>query len=195
MQNQALREAHAEVEAGLERYADLYDFAPAGYFTLARDGAIRELNLAGAQLLGAERARLVGRRFGVFVAEASRPEFNRLLEQTFTSTTKQSCEVELAIEGRPRLVAAVRATLSPDGQACRVVVVDITERKRARGGASRERGALSAARRGGQGLRDLLARSRGAGHELERGCPGAQGLHVRRDPRAALLRVLPGRGA
>ena len=35
MQNQALQESRAEVDAQLQRYADLYDFAPVGYFTLA----------------------------------------------------------------------------------------------------------------------------------------------------------------
>ncbi|HEX7604488.1 MAG TPA: chemotaxis protein CheB, partial [Polyangiaceae bacterium] len=66
-QNQALQEMRAEVEGQLQRYTALYDFAPVGYFTLESDGAIREVNLAGAELLGAERARLVDRRFGAFV--------------------------------------------------------------------------------------------------------------------------------
>ena len=55
-----------EMEALLEKYTDLYDFAPVGYFTLDRDGAIRQVNLTGARLLGVERSRLVNRRFGAF---------------------------------------------------------------------------------------------------------------------------------
>lgn len=76
MQNEELRRSRAEVEAGLERYTELYDFAPMGYLTLGRDGAIRRSNLAGARLLGVERARLSGRRFGVFVREPDRPVLN-----------------------------------------------------------------------------------------------------------------------
>jgi len=38
MQNEELRQTRAEAEAGLERYAELYDFAPAGYLALGRDG-------------------------------------------------------------------------------------------------------------------------------------------------------------
>ena len=41
MQNEEMRQARAEMEAGLERYKDLYDFAPVGYMTLGRDGTIR----------------------------------------------------------------------------------------------------------------------------------------------------------
>ena len=52
MQNDELRQSRAEVEAGLERYTELYDFAPVGYLTLGRDEAIRQVNLAGADLLG-----------------------------------------------------------------------------------------------------------------------------------------------
>ena len=41
MQNKELMQTRAELEATLHQYRDLYDFAPMGYFTLARDGAIR----------------------------------------------------------------------------------------------------------------------------------------------------------
>lgn len=131
LQNQSLQEAQAEVEAGLERYTDLYDFAPAGYFTLESNGAIRELNLAGAQMLATERAGLVGKRFGIFVAEASRADFQRFLDRVFSSDTRQYLDVELAIEGQGPLTVAIGATRSPNGRECRAVVVDITERRRA----------------------------------------------------------------
>ncbi|MCJ7829755.1 MAG: diguanylate cyclase, partial [Desulfobacterales bacterium] len=36
MQNEELRQSRAEVEAGFERYTDLYDFAPVSYLTLDR---------------------------------------------------------------------------------------------------------------------------------------------------------------
>ncbi|MEI8192196.1 MAG: PAS domain-containing protein [candidate division NC10 bacterium] len=83
MQNEELRQSRAEVEAGLERYKDLYDFAPVGYFTLDRNGAISQVNLTGARLLGVERARLVNRRFGLFVSDDSRPAFAAFLQKVF----------------------------------------------------------------------------------------------------------------
>jgi PAS domain-containing protein len=83
LQNEELRGSRAEVEAGLERYTELYDFAPVGYVTLGRDGSIRQLNLAGASMLGAERARLSGRRFGDFVCEAYRSSLQAFLEKAF----------------------------------------------------------------------------------------------------------------
>ena len=99
MQNEELRQSRAEVEAGLERYTELYDFAPVGYLTLGRDGAIRQVNLTGARLLGVERARLLGRRFGVFVGAPDRSGFQAFLEKVFASQAKEVCEVALLKEG------------------------------------------------------------------------------------------------
>jgi PAS domain-containing protein len=69
MQNEALVRAQVEAETAQRQFEDLYDFAPVGYFTLARDGAIVQVNLTGANLLGVERAKLLKQRFGLFVIE------------------------------------------------------------------------------------------------------------------------------
>jgi len=134
MQNEELRESQAETETALARYTDLYDFAPAGYFTLQPDGAITQLNLAGARLLGRERELLTGKQFSAFVSGADLPLFNRMLEQVFLAKIDPNCEVDLLSAGPPqRSVRSVRieATRSPDGRDCRFVVLDITERKQA----------------------------------------------------------------
>src|ERR1700721_168377 len=44
MQNEQLEQARGETEAALELYTGLYEFAPVGYFSLARDGVIRQVN-------------------------------------------------------------------------------------------------------------------------------------------------------
>src|SRR5512133_1196627 len=96
MQNEELKQARVAVEAALERYTDLYDFAPVGYFTLGRDGAIRQANLTGASLLGVERSGLLKRRFELFVAEENRPDFDAFLKKVFQSWARASCVVILA---------------------------------------------------------------------------------------------------
>ena len=131
LQNEELRGSRAEVEAGLERYTELYDFAPVGYVTLGRDGSIRQMNLAGASMLGAERARLSGRRFRDFVHEADRGGFQTFLENVFVSREKETCEVALRNKGKELLHVQLSATAAPDGQDCRVAIADITARKQA----------------------------------------------------------------
>lgn len=128
IQNEELQQARREALAALQRYTELYDFAPLGYFTLGRDGSIRQLNLAGAALLGAERTQLVGKRFGVFVAPVERPAFNAFLNRLVASGTRASCEVALLNEADPerRRLVRIDATPNPAGRTANVVVSDIT---------------------------------------------------------------------
>ena len=133
MQNEELVQARAETEQALRQYTDLYDFSPVGYFTLTRDGTIRQVNLAGANLLGFERRKLVKRRFGVFVSNPSRKTFGAFLEKVFTGKRKEICEVSLGKDGTDliwvRIEAIFNATDSDrKHEVCWAVVSDITER-------------------------------------------------------------------
>ncbi|MBI5531339.1 MAG: response regulator [Deltaproteobacteria bacterium] len=130
LQNEELKAARDELEAGLQRYAELYDFAPVGYLTLGRDGGIRKANLAGARLLGMERSRLIGRRLGLSVADSSRADFDAFLRRTFDSKAKEVCELELRAVDREPLAVRIEAALSEDGEECRAMLLDITERRR-----------------------------------------------------------------
>lgn len=127
LQNEELQQSRLEVEAGLQSYTDLYDFAPVGYFTLDRAGTIQQVNLAGASLLGVERARLVGGRLGRFVTEGGRPLFNTFLEKVFADRAKASCTLALQTEGNGPAWVNLTAIVSSGGQECRVVMQDITE--------------------------------------------------------------------
>jgi two-component system, cell cycle sensor histidine kinase and response regulator CckA len=131
MQNEELQQMRARAGALTARYCDLYDFAPTGYLTLDREGAIRQVNLAGARLLGIERSQLVNRRLGLFVAEGDRRAFSDFLERVFASEAKESCEVTLPQAGQHPLYVRIEGTRSANGQECLAVLVDLTERKTA----------------------------------------------------------------
>jgi two-component system cell cycle sensor histidine kinase/response regulator CckA len=131
MQNEQLEQARAETETALELYTDLYEFAPSGYFTLDGNGTIRQANLTGSGLLGVDRSRLVNRRFSLFVHENFRTLFGAFTAKVFASESRETCEAMLLREGKPPFYARIEAKRSDNGQECRAVVVDITERKRA----------------------------------------------------------------
>lgn len=99
MQNEELQRARDEIEKGLERYTDLYEFAPVGYLTLGRDGAIRQVNLTGTRLLGQTRLRLVGSYLRPLLVPKSRPNFESFIEKLFESRTRQACEVMVCPQG------------------------------------------------------------------------------------------------
>jgi len=130
VQNAELRQSRDEAEKSLEKYADLYDFAPIGYFTLDRDGAITAANLNGASLLGVERCRLIGQSFGLSVSEEYRPAFTAFLDTVYASQGKEVCEVELLSDGKSQLFVQIEAIDSASGKECRLALIDISERKR-----------------------------------------------------------------
>ena len=129
--NEELVRARAESEQALTRYTDLFDSAPVGYFTLDRCGAIMQVNLAGAALLDMERDRVAGGRFTMFVTEADRPKFNACLEQAYATEYAQLCEVALWRDHDQAQQVRISASAAEDGQSCRMVAIDITERRQA----------------------------------------------------------------
>jgi PAS domain S-box-containing protein len=129
MQNAELKKARDELEVTLEKYTDLYDFAPVSYFTLAADGNIQLVNLTGARLVRIERSRLVGQFFGLLVSAEFRPAFNSFLKQVFADQARQSGDFEISSNGQPPRTVNIEAQRLPSERECRAVVVDITERK------------------------------------------------------------------
>ena len=145
MQNEELQQTRTEVEAGLQQFTELYDFAPVGYITLASDGMIKQVNLRGASLIGTERSRLVGSNFNLFVASADLPVLNTFLKNVFNSGSKESCELNLCKRDSQRItpdlfdhrsnpetflcVVRIEAELADDRQTCRAILIDISEHK------------------------------------------------------------------
>ena len=135
LQNEELLQARQGLEASRERYADLYDFAPVGYFTVDQRWIIREANHAGAALLGFNRAKLVGRNLGGLLARESRQAFNDFLVRIGEKKAKQVCEAQLEGNGEtPRFVhlegVAVEEPDQGQTEHYRLAAVEITERKR-----------------------------------------------------------------
>jgi PAS domain S-box-containing protein len=96
LQNDELLRAQEELELSRNKYAELYDFAPVGYFTFDTHGVIREVNLTGAGLLGIERRLLANTPFIRFIADAGgREAFTDHLETVLQSRDMHKCEIGL----------------------------------------------------------------------------------------------------
>ena len=129
MQNAELRVARDEAEAILDKYTDLYDFAPVGYFTLSSEGVVRLVNLNGSMLVGVERSKLKGRTFQRLISPAQRPEFMDFLGLVFASETTQSSDFELVLPDHSLRQVNIEARRSAEGNECGALVLDITSRK------------------------------------------------------------------
>ncbi len=131
MQNAELIRSRGELETALDKYTDLYDFAPVGYFTLDSSGAVSAVNLRGASLLGVERSQLIGRKFGPFVTAADRPAFTEFLRVVFAGRGKESFEAALLNKNNSSLIVQIEAIAAVSGQECRLALIDISGRRRA----------------------------------------------------------------
>ncbi|GBG57703.1 ATPase [Sporomusaceae bacterium FL31] len=122
-----------ELEESRNRYADLYDFAPVGYVTFDERGCISEINLAGAALLGMERARLLGIPMTVFLDKGSYKLFFDHLKTCKLTGQKVITELKFI----PKNAAAIHAQIismplpgaSDYGSQYRSIIADITARK------------------------------------------------------------------
>ncbi len=131
MQNEELQQARDKMEAGFEKYSDLYYFAPVGYLTLDREGTVKEANLTSARLLGIDRSCLLNRRLGLSVCAPDVPVFAAFLNKVFDDKVSNSCEVALLRQGKPPVEVRIEGTVAASGGECRVVLTDITEQRRA----------------------------------------------------------------
>jgi two-component system cell cycle sensor histidine kinase/response regulator CckA len=145
MQQDELIQSREDLEQVLARYSELYNFAPIGYVTLARDSAIIEVNLTAAKMLQVDQFQLKHDRFARFLANDNLPAFNALLESVFIRREQASCEVEILDSEIPRFqndfslvqkdsviirkTVRIDAVASDDGQECRATLIDLSLQK------------------------------------------------------------------
>ena len=121
--------AQSIAQISSDKYTELYDFAPTGYFTLSQEGDIIELNLSGAKMLGKERLYFKNNRFGLFVTDETKVVFNAFLTKVFDEKVKTSCEVILTPIVSEQIYVLITGIIIEDGEQCLINVVDITRNK------------------------------------------------------------------
>jgi two-component system CheB/CheR fusion protein len=134
MQNEELRRAQGELEESRNRFSDLYDFAPVGYFTFDKNGLIIEVNLTAANKLGVERSFLIKKPFSLFISPGSKDVFYLYLRHVFRTGVRQTCELKLLDKKGVSFDIQLESIPVQDGEGnsryCRAAMSDITELKR-----------------------------------------------------------------
>jgi len=131
LQNEELQLAKKNADIAAEKYTELYDFAPTGYFTLSREGEMIELNLSAAKMLGKARSELKKRRFALFISKNYKTIFNTFLRDIFKTGAKETCEIILEADNLLPTYTFLSGIALGNTEQCFVTVMDITERKQA----------------------------------------------------------------
>jgi len=127
---------NTELEAAIQRYVDLFEFAPIAYVSFNRVGRIEEINFAAAQLLGRSRDRMIGEPFALHVTKKDGALFLNHLLRCRSSDSR--VETELHLKKRNGEIILAHLASSPMTSSMRdgvllyqTAIVDLTERKRA----------------------------------------------------------------
>ncbi|MEI8187231.1 MAG: HD domain-containing phosphohydrolase [Chlorobiaceae bacterium] len=114
MQKEELLDSRDNIQKEQRRYADLYDFAPVGYLTLAADSTILEANLTIARILSVDRSRLKGIRFESLIAQRDRPAFNSMMKRALLSRTEEYSEIMIGKAGTANEPASLQRIFQLD---------------------------------------------------------------------------------
>ena len=133
-QNEQLRQSQAELAAAKEKYQDLFELAPVGFISLEQNGAISEVNLTGAAMLGRERRHLIGVSIFQFASNEHQLALHDCIKSSGNTGKKRGCEMELRPKQGPPRFLHVECMASLDQwkrpTEYRLVMLEITERKK-----------------------------------------------------------------
>ena len=129
LQNQELLLATERANVNSEKYTQLFDFAPTGYFILSKLGDIIDSNHNGRKLLGKEHQNLINVRFVLLIADESRPIFTKFLKDIFKKKDKESCIVTISIEDKLPVYGHITGLVDEKNENCLINIIDISSLK------------------------------------------------------------------
>jgi len=104
-------------------FNDIYLLAPVGYFVLAFDTTILQMNVVGADLLGLPRANPERTSLRHFIAPRFHQDFDAFLRRALNSGQPEQCDLQMLRTRNPQgFPVSLRASVDASGQAIRVVL-------------------------------------------------------------------------
>jgi diguanylate cyclase (GGDEF)-like protein/PAS domain S-box-containing protein len=130
IQNEELRRSRTQAEEARNRYLDLYDFAPVGYFTLDEHSRIVEANLTGCQMLKVERQGLLKKNFAKYIDPEDADVFYFYRQKTLDNSARQTRTLTMQKSDGTSFIAQLEIVKAGEGR-FRIAVIDVTEREQA----------------------------------------------------------------
>jgi PAS domain S-box-containing protein len=113
--NEALHLAHLEREDDLQRYQQLFHYAPDAYLLTDLAGIVREANRSAARLFGVEPRFMTGKALVAFVALEDRPRIRAELGRWQSEPTPKILEVRLQPRNGAPFDAAIALSVARGG--------------------------------------------------------------------------------
>ncbi|TAL37013.1 MAG: PAS domain S-box protein [Spirochaetes bacterium] len=133
-QNDELKQTRGDLEDARDRYRDLFDLAPIGYFTVSGDGLVLEANLTGAGMAGSDRQFLIGRPFSKLIDPGDRDIYFSHLNKLAKGANRESWELRMLSGEGSQFYAWFEAIAIRDQEGgllqARIAITDITGRRR-----------------------------------------------------------------
>ncbi|UCF90274.1 MAG: PAS domain S-box protein [Desulfobacterales bacterium] len=133
MQTAELCRSQRKLEESRQKYSDLFDLAPTGYFTLGQNALILDANLTGANMLRTPRNALKGLPLTDFIAAECQDAFYAHCRQSLETKERQTCEIKMKKKDGTPFYAQLESIAVEDSERnfsqLRTVISDITERK------------------------------------------------------------------
>ncbi|MCE5214611.1 MAG: PAS domain S-box protein, partial [Methanobacterium sp.] len=134
IQNEELKRYQSQLQTSKNRYFEMYNFAPIGYFTLDQKELIKDVNIAGANLLGLGKNKLINSAFIRFIAPQSRNRFFENVKNFRENKEHLKCELELLRDKKTfPVIMEISSRPTSEGrlESLLITIIDITELKEA----------------------------------------------------------------
>ena len=131
MQTQEFNETRKQLKESISLYENLYEHAPAGYFSIDEKGRIFKINMAGCIMLGKQRTSILGKSFVSFLTAGDAHTFRSYLNN-LTNGIKDTRVIELGIRlcgGKTCTILLESSALIMGGR--HIVMTDICQIKEA----------------------------------------------------------------
>ncbi|MEI6692848.1 MAG: PAS domain S-box protein [Chlorobium sp.] len=140
MQREELARSRIELEASLDRYTELYDFAPLGYLTIDQSSKILAANLTATNMLGVARSQLLGIPLKLFFVPEDYVVVDAFIDKLFRERMPGYCIVSFVTDTSdlcqgPNLLAGhtlrIDASKVETEFTFNIILSDITEQRKA----------------------------------------------------------------
>jgi len=129
IQNEELRQSRTAVEEARDRYLDLFDFAPVGYFTLDEHSRIIEANLTGCRLLETDKRTLKNKPFTRFISDDETDSFYLYRKNVLENNTKSS-SILIMKKADGTLFSGRLESIKIGEEQLRITLIDVSERRK-----------------------------------------------------------------